>query len=65
MELDTLTQELTGYDTFGALVADRGREGSTYRPTLRADIDPRYTILADAYDAAQAQRGSPLRAFRG
>ena len=39
--------------------------GNLYRPTLRAQLDPRYAILADAYDACQAARGSFKRAFRG
>ena len=64
-ELDSITRELTAYDSFAAMVTDSGREGSAYRPTMRADIDSRYAALADAYDAAQAERGSSLRAFRG
>lgn len=62
--LGKLTRELTEFDCFEALVTNNGRENG-YRPTLRADLDPRYTVLADAYDAAQAGRGSALRAFRG
>ena len=67
--LDTLTRELTiSFDTFEDLATDHGRIdeiGNLYRPTLRAQLDPRYAILADAYDAYQAARGSFKRAFRG
>ena len=61
--LDALTRELTAYASFEELVNNRDRDDG-YRPTMRADLDPRYTVLADAYDAAQAARGSRLRAFR-
>lgn len=67
--LDTLTRELTvSFDTFEALATDHGRIdelGNLYRPTLRADRDPRYAILADAYDAYQVARGCAKRALRG
>ena len=67
--LDRLTRELTvSFDTFEQLATDHGRIdeiGNLYRPTLRAQLDPRYAILADAYDAYQAARGSFKRAFRG
>jgi len=36
-----------------------------YRPTLRADLDPDATVLADIYDFLQARRGDPRRAYRG
>lgn len=39
-------------------------EGS-YRPTLRADLDPDATVLADIYDFLQARRSDPRRAYRG
>lgn len=61
--LDVMTRELTAYASFDELVTNRDRDDG-YRPTMRPDIDPRYTVLADAYDAAQAARGSRLRAFR-
>ncbi len=67
--LDNLTRELTiSFDTFEDLANDCGRideVGNGYVPTLRADLDPRAAILADAYDAYQAARGSAKRAFRG
>jgi hypothetical protein len=66
--LDDLTRELTIFDTFEDLATDYGRideVGNGYVPTLRADLDPRAAILADAYDAYQAARGSAKRAFRG
>ena len=67
-ELDHLTRELTVFGSFEALATDNGRideVGNLYRPTLRADRDPRYAILADAYDAYQAARGCAKRALRG
>ena len=36
-----------------------------YRPTLRGDLDPLYTVLADCYDFEMARRGNALRAYRG
>lgn len=36
-----------------------------YRPTLRADLDPRFAAIADAFDAEMARRGRPERALRG
>ena len=63
-DLDQLTHELTAYTTFEELVTDRGRTDSTYRPTLRVALGKHFLTLADAYDAAQAERGSPLRAVR-
>ena len=66
--LDDLTRELTvSFDTFEALATDNGRiddSGNGYVPTLRADRDPRYAILADAYDAYQVARGCAKRALR-
>lgn len=67
-DLDALTRELTAFDSFRALVTDNGRideDGNGYRPTLRPDLDPRYAILADAYDGHQVFTGSHKRAFRG
>lgn len=59
---DQLTRDLTiGFSGFAALLNARGG----YYPTLRADLDGRNAELADLYDAAQAQRGDPRRAFRG
>lgn len=74
-DLDAITRELTLFADFKALATDNGRIdefGNGYCPTLRADRDPRYAILADAYDAYQIARagerwpnGSYKRAFRG
>jgi hypothetical protein len=63
-ELDMLTYAITAYDTFEELATDRGHPDSTYRPTLRVALGKNFLTLADAYDAAQAMRGSPLRAVR-
>jgi len=61
-DLDNLTRELVvNADSFDALLNAEGG----YRPTLREDLDPRNTILANAYDLAQAVRGDARRAFRG
>lgn len=67
VELDRITRSLTIFDLFEALATNNGRideTGNGYRPTLRADRDPRYTLLADAYDAYQIARGDPKRAIR-
>ncbi len=67
-QLGKLVRELTvSFDTFEALATDNGRidaPGNFYVPTLRADLDPRYAQLADAYDAYQIARGSDKRALR-
>ena len=65
VDLDALTRELTAFDSFRDLVWDRRRPGSAYRPTLRADLDPRYALLADAYDAERKKFHSNRRCFRG
>ena len=52
-----------GHFPFVNLINCANRHG--YRPTLRADLDPLYTVLADAYDFEQARRGSAYRAYRG
>ena len=65
--LDTLTYELTMFACFEALATDNGRideTGNGYRPTLRANREQRYTLLADAYDYYQVLRGSFKRALR-
>lgn len=36
-----------------------------YRPTLRADLDPEFGILADLYDMIAAARGIDVKAYRG
>lgn len=62
--LDDLTSELTASSCFAALVSGEG--GATgYRPTLREDLSPWTTILADAYDVAREFQGDPRRAYRG
>lgn len=69
--LDPLTRDLTGFVSFDAMINAAG----DYRPTMRvrpcsrssAEIRraARTAILADAYDAAQAERGDARRAYRG
>lgn len=68
--LDNLTLELTAWSSFDAML-----DAADYRPTLlvrpynrsSAEIRraARTEVLADAYDAAQADRGDPRRAYRG
>lgn len=65
--LDDLAKKHTGADTFEALLA---REEAPWLPSsrnaARRDEGARgLRELADAYDRAQAERGSPLRADRG
>jgi hypothetical protein len=58
--LDWIVGEVSPSVTFEALLqADSG-----YYPTMRIDLDWRMLPLADAYDAAQEQRGDRRRAFR-
>ena len=59
--MDALTRELTAFDSFDALVNAAGN----YRPTILPRHGMRYVDLADAYDAFQADRGDPRRAWRG
>lgn len=72
--LDELTRTVTAFQTFRELLEAPGG----YRPTLwtkRRDCDPltgeareqagKIRALADAYDQAQANRGSDRRAYRG
>ena len=68
--LDNLTRDLTAWSSFDAML-----DAVAYRPTLAvrpynrssAEIRraARTEVLADAYDAAQAARGDPRRAYRG
>lgn len=75
-DLDVLTRRWTAFTTWGALlVGGETREGkpleTSYRPTIHPDpYDTAAEIaerreLADAYDAAQAQRGDARRCHRG
>lgn len=61
--IDAALAELTRYSSVKELCDDSCTTG--YRPTLRADLDPRFAAIADAYDAEMARRGRPERAFRG
>jgi len=60
-ELDTLTRDLTAFESFQAMLDT----APTYRPTLLPRYGRSYLDLADAYDAAQAARGDARRAYRG
>jgi hypothetical protein len=57
--IDRFVAERTAFADFEALLAD---DDMDYRPTLRGD---RVAPLADIYDAVQAMRGDPRRAYRG
>lgn len=59
-DLDYLTRELTAFPTFATMA-----EAPHYTPTLRPDLDWRYSVLADAYDQAQKAAGLDRRAYRG
>lgn len=60
--IEAAVAELARFGTLAEL-CDACREG--YHPTLRADLDPRFADIADAFDAEMARRGSSRRAFRG
>jgi len=61
--LDWLTTQLTASRTFQELLDAPG----VYRPTLLTSGRGgwKYEILAEAFDAAQRERGNPKRAHRG
>lgn len=63
--LDAAVARCTTHATFEAWIAACDA-GPVYRPTIRFDLmgDADATLLADAYDAAQARRGDPRRAYR-
>ena len=60
--IDAAAAELTRFASLAEL-CDACTGG--YRLTLRADLDPRFAAIADAFDAEMARRGDPRRAFRG
>ena len=59
--LDAITNELTAFPSFYALLNAKGG----YRHSFYVEYDPRFRTLADAYDKAQAERGDARRAWRG
>jgi len=59
--LDTLTRDLTGFESFQAMLDTH----PSYRPSILSRYGRREVDLADAYDAAQAARGDSRRAYRG
>ena len=64
-ELDELTRRHSNARSFNQLVND---PANLYRPTLyclrKTRQDRERRILADAYDAAQEERGDPRRIYR-
>jgi hypothetical protein len=70
-QLDRLVAYYTGFKTLEQMLNAAGG----YRPTIRCtrEVNARASekeladllAIADAYDAAQAERGDPRRAFRG
>jgi hypothetical protein len=75
VSMEAYAEEIARARAIEAAVAELTRFGSLaelcdactggYRPTLRADLDPRFADIADAFDAEMARRGRPERAFRG
>lgn len=57
--LDWVCRSATGFQTFNEMLLAEG----SYRPTLRADLDWRFVVLAQEYDRAQKRRRDPRRAF--
>jgi hypothetical protein len=63
--LDELVRELTVYFSVDDMMRDTARTGDTsYRPTCRADLDPRYSQLVDLYDIKAQKGGLSKRAYR-
>jgi len=58
--LDQLTVKHTAFPGF----ADLLNAGGGYRPSLGTSKSVEKTMLADAYDKAQEQRGDDRKAFR-
>jgi hypothetical protein len=58
--LDRLTRDLAAFRTIRLLLEAPGG----YYPTARPDLDTRWSVLADLYDACQEARGDPRRAHR-
>lgn len=63
--LDQLVREHTAFESFDDLLNASGG----YRPSLRCGVgisrfENELTIIADAYDKCQADRGDSRRAFR-
>ena len=63
--LDAAVERHTLHMTFEEWIA-ACNAGPVYRPTIRFDLmgEEDATLLADAYDAEQARRGDPRRAYR-
>ena len=63
--LDAAVARHTTNASFEAWIA-ACNAGPVYRPTIRFDLlgDADAALLADAYDAEQARRGDPRRAYR-
>ncbi|WP_439579342.1 hypothetical protein [Elioraea sp.] len=61
--IDAAVADLTRFGSLAELCDEAQVTG--YRPTLRADLDPRFAAIADAFDAEMARRGRQERAFRG
>lgn len=57
--LDWVCRTATAFPDFKSMLNAEGN----YRPTLRADLDWRFIVLAQEYDRAQKRRRDPRRAF--
>jgi len=62
IDIDAAVAELTVYDSLQEF-CDACTGG--YRPTFRTDLDPRFALIARAFDDEMARRGDPRRALRG
>ena len=60
--IDSAVAELTVYTSLQEL-CDSCTGG--YRPTFRSELDPRFAMIARAFDDEMARRGDARRAFRG
>lgn len=58
-DIDTITREQTAFSSLWEMLAGKGG----YRPSIEVTDFDRYR-MAEAYDAAQIERGDPRRAFR-
>ncbi|MDJ0629814.1 MAG: hypothetical protein QNJ44_16265 [Rhodobacter sp.] len=59
---DQLVDELTGFSSVADMLARS--YCTTFRPTCRIDLDPRFADLADIFDAAMIAMADPRRAYR-
>jgi hypothetical protein len=62
---DALIKELTGWRSVAEMATNAQASGDTgYRPTCRVDLDTRYALVADLFDAEMDKVGFKKRAWR-